>query len=56
MPPWAKKVLAWGLVAFCLYAVLFHPTLAAEKVGAVWDFTSTAARNVIAFFNGLLNR
>ena len=55
MPP-TKKIAAWAVVAFLVYAVLTSPEDTAGKVGPVLDFAFNGVKNVFVFFNALLTR
>lgn len=53
MPP-IKKIIAWILVIFLLYAILTNPGAAADIVGSIWDLLYSGVQNIFEFFNELL--
>ncbi len=55
MPP-IKKIVVWLIVIFLLYAICTNPHDAANIVLAVWNFVSTAVKNLFIFMNELLKK
>lgn len=53
MPP-IKKIVAWAVTIFLLYAILAQPSRAADIVGSTWDVVYDGVKNIFVFFSALL--
>jgi hypothetical protein len=51
-----KKVLAWVLVAFAVYAIVTSPTKSADVVKTSGSIAADGAKSVGHFFDALLSR
>lgn len=55
MPPKAKTLIVWLVVAFLLYAVVTRPDRAADVLHTIGDFIGDVFQGIGSFFSSLAN-
>ena len=54
MPEQIKRVLAWLLFGFIVYAIITNPDRAADIVQSIWEIIAEGFRNIGRFFEALV--
>lgn len=54
MPPFAKKLLTWGFIAFMIFFIAFRPDSAAQLFRSVGAGLMAIAHGFSDFFTGLV--